>query len=43
MSIQVKSYVIYVFSGDDTLKTWDMRNFRKPVNVATGLTNYFAM
>ncbi|XP_038589787.1 WD repeat-containing protein 70 [Micropterus salmoides] len=29
--------------GDDTLKTWDLRNFRKPVNVANGLTNYFAM
>ncbi|XP_058474139.1 WD repeat-containing protein 70 [Solea solea] len=29
--------------GDDTLKTWDIRNFRKPVNVATGLTNCFAM
>lgn len=29
--------------GDDTLKMWDIRNFRKPVNVATGLTNYFAM
>ncbi|XP_029024081.1 WD repeat-containing protein 70 [Betta splendens] len=29
--------------GDDTLKTWDIRNFRKPVNTATGLTNYFAM
>ncbi|KAM7392879.1 hypothetical protein PAMA_007813 [Pampus argenteus] len=29
--------------GDDTLKMWDIRNFKKPVNVATGLTNYFAM
>ncbi|XP_034565779.1 WD repeat-containing protein 70 [Notolabrus celidotus] len=29
--------------GDDTLKLWDIRNFRKPVNVATGLTNYFSM
>ncbi|XP_060916895.1 WD repeat-containing protein 70 isoform X2 [Labrus mixtus] len=29
--------------GDDTLKMWDIRNFRKPVNVATGLTNYFTM
>uniref|UniRef100_A0A3Q3WIY2 WD repeat-containing protein 70 n=1 Tax=Mola mola TaxID=94237 RepID=A0A3Q3WIY2_MOLML len=29
--------------GDDTLKIWDIRNFRKPVNVATGLTNYFSM
>ncbi|XP_071321563.1 WD repeat-containing protein 70 isoform X3 [Trachinotus anak] len=29
--------------GDDTLKIWDIRNFRKPLNVATGLTNYFSM
>ncbi|KAK5878996.1 hypothetical protein CesoFtcFv8_024348 [Champsocephalus esox] len=29
--------------GDDTLKVWDIRNFKKPVNVATGLTNYFSM
>uniref|UniRef100_A0A8D3C259 WD repeat-containing protein 70 n=1 Tax=Scophthalmus maximus TaxID=52904 RepID=A0A8D3C259_SCOMX len=29
--------------GDDTLKMWDIRNFKKPVNVATGLTNNFAM
>ncbi|XP_034458814.1 WD repeat-containing protein 70 isoform X2 [Hippoglossus hippoglossus] len=29
--------------GDDTLKTWDIRNFRKPVNVATGLPNNFTM
>ncbi|KAM9841559.1 WD repeat-containing protein 70 isoform 2-T2 [Aulostomus maculatus] len=29
--------------GDDTLKIWDIRNFKKPVNVTTGLTNYFAM
>ncbi|XP_042365894.1 WD repeat-containing protein 70 [Plectropomus leopardus] len=29
--------------GDDTLKMWDIRNFKNPVNVATGLTNYFTM
>ncbi|TSM28185.1 WD repeat-containing protein 70 [Bagarius yarrelli] len=29
--------------GDDTLKTWDIRNFRKPLNVATGLCSYFPM
>ncbi|KAJ4926401.1 hypothetical protein JOQ06_008575 [Pogonophryne albipinna] len=29
--------------GDDTLKVWDIRNFKKPVNVAMGLTNYFSM
>ncbi|XP_031414203.1 WD repeat-containing protein 70 [Clupea harengus] len=29
--------------GDDTLKTWDIRNFKKPLNVATGLTSVFPM
>ncbi|KAI4892112.1 hypothetical protein NFI96_017896 [Prochilodus magdalenae] len=29
--------------GDDTLKMWDIRNFRKPLHVATGLTSYFPM
>ncbi|XP_036451049.1 WD repeat-containing protein 70 isoform X2 [Colossoma macropomum] len=29
--------------GDDTLKTWDIRNFKKPLQVATGLTSYFPM
>ncbi|MEQ2256519.1 WD repeat-containing protein 70 [Ilyodon furcidens] len=29
--------------GDDTLKIWDIRNFRKPVNEANRLTNYFSM
>uniref|UniRef100_A0A672ZGQ2 WD repeat-containing protein 70 n=1 Tax=Sphaeramia orbicularis TaxID=375764 RepID=A0A672ZGQ2_9TELE len=29
--------------GDDTLKTWDIRNFKKPVNMAAGLTNYFSV
>lgn len=29
--------------GDDTLKTWDMRNFKKPLNVATGLSSFFPM
>uniref|UniRef100_A0A8C6WQH1 WD repeat-containing protein 70 n=1 Tax=Neogobius melanostomus TaxID=47308 RepID=A0A8C6WQH1_9GOBI len=29
--------------GDDTLKLWDIRNFKKPVNVANGLTNYSEM
>ncbi|XP_056146586.1 WD repeat-containing protein 70 [Lampris incognitus] len=29
--------------GDDTLKMWDIRNFKTPLNVATGLTNYFSM
>uniref|UniRef100_A0A674ECS5 WD repeat-containing protein 70 n=1 Tax=Salmo trutta TaxID=8032 RepID=A0A674ECS5_SALTR len=29
--------------GDDTLKTWDIRNFKKPLNVATGLSTFFSM
>ncbi|XP_067834812.1 WD repeat-containing protein 70 isoform X2 [Heptranchias perlo] len=29
--------------GDDTIKTWDMRNFRNPLNVASGLLNFFPM
>ncbi|KAM9456323.1 WD repeat-containing protein 70 [Clarias gariepinus] len=29
--------------GDDTLKTWDIRNFKKPLNVATGLSSFFPM
>ncbi|KAM9517120.1 WD repeat-containing protein 70 [Salvelinus alpinus] len=29
--------------GDDTLKTWDIRNFKKPLNVATGLSAFFSM
>lgn len=33
----------FFFPGDDTLKVWDIRSFRKPVNEASGLTNYFSM
>ncbi|KAI2660185.1 WD repeat-containing protein 70 [Labeo rohita] len=29
--------------GDDTLKTWDMRNFRKPLAAVSGLTSFFPM
>ncbi len=29
--------------GDDTLKLWDLRNFKRPINVATGLVNYFPL
>ncbi|KAG8456694.1 hypothetical protein GDO86_002469 [Hymenochirus boettgeri] len=29
--------------GDDTLKTWDIRNFKTPLNMASGLENYFPM
>ncbi|XP_053304091.1 WD repeat-containing protein 70 isoform X2 [Spea bombifrons] len=27
--------------GDDTLKTWDIRNFKKPLHTASGLSNIF--
>ncbi|KAG9488427.1 hypothetical protein GDO78_007955 [Eleutherodactylus coqui] len=33
--------VIATRGGDDTLKTWDMRNFKKPIHMASGLPNYF--
>ncbi|KAM4708588.1 WD repeat-containing protein 70 isoform 1-T4 [Discoglossus pictus] len=29
--------------GDDTLKTWDIRNFKKSLNVVSGLSNFFPM
>ncbi|XP_048450292.1 WD repeat-containing protein 70 [Rhincodon typus] len=32
-----------LMKGDDTIKTWDMRNFRNPLNVASGLPNIFPM
>jgi hypothetical protein len=28
-------------SGDDSMKLWDLRNFKKPVNVALNLPNAF--
>lgn len=28
--------------GDDSLKTWDMRSFKKPLNVVNGLDNFFS-
>ncbi|XP_069483250.1 WD repeat-containing protein 70 isoform X1 [Ambystoma mexicanum] len=35
--------VLATRGGDDTLKTWDMRNFKKPLNVVSGLTSFFPM
>jgi WD40 repeat protein len=29
--------------GDDTMKVWDIRSFKRPVNVATGLQNFFSI
>ncbi|XP_051971961.1 WD repeat-containing protein 70-like [Xyrauchen texanus] len=29
--------------GDDSLKTWDIRNFRKPLGVVNGLNTFFPM
>lgn len=34
--------ILYVHVGDDTLKLWDIRSFKRPVNVVTGLDNIFA-
>ena len=32
----------FVFTlGDDTLKIWDLRNFKEYLNVAMNLTNYY--
>ena len=31
-----------ILVGDDTLKLWDIRSFKRPVNVVTGLDNMFA-
>nr|XP_054764325.1 WD repeat-containing protein 70-like [Lytechinus pictus] len=27
--------------GDDTMKSWDLRNFKRPVNVVTGLESFY--
>ncbi|XP_075444571.1 WD repeat-containing protein 70 isoform X2 [Ascaphus truei] len=35
--------VLATRGGDDSLKTWDIRNFKKPLNVASGLSSYFSM
>ena len=32
----------FIFTlGDDTLKIWDLRNFKEYLNVAMNLTNYY--
>ncbi|XP_034751799.1 WD repeat-containing protein 70 [Etheostoma cragini] len=43
LSFSYDGMILASRGGDDTLKMWDIRNFRSPVNVATGLTNYFTM
>ncbi|KAM4808354.1 WD repeat-containing protein 70 [Rhinophrynus dorsalis] len=35
--------VLATRGGDDTLKTWDIRNFKKPLNATSGLSNFFPM
>ncbi|XP_041436141.1 WD repeat-containing protein 70 isoform X1 [Xenopus laevis] len=35
--------VLATRGGDDTLKTWDIRKFKNPLNVASGLENFFPM
>ena len=39
------SYVclLHHSKGDDTLKLWDIRSFKRAVNVATGLQNFFSV
>ena len=32
---------VVVYTGDDTMKLWDLRNYKKPVNVADNLPNVF--
>lgn len=34
--------LLFVTPGDDTLKVWDLRAFKRPVNVATGLSTFFS-
>ncbi|XP_051907514.1 WD repeat-containing protein 70 isoform X1 [Hippocampus zosterae] len=43
LSFSYDGTVLASRGGDDTLKIWDIRNFKKPLNMANGLTNYFAM
>ncbi|XP_015195866.1 WD repeat-containing protein 70 isoform X1 [Lepisosteus oculatus] len=43
LSFSYDGTVLASRGGDDTLKTWDIRNFKKPLNVATGLSTFFPM
>ena len=45
MHLQILTENIYLTlsGGDDTLKLWDVRSFRKPVNAATDLFSRFEM
>lgn len=42
MDGQTTNTVYNFYLGDDTLKLWDIRSFKRPVNVVTGLDNMFA-
>ncbi|XP_054613357.1 WD repeat-containing protein 70 [Dunckerocampus dactyliophorus] len=43
LSFSYDGLILASRGGDDTLKIWDIRNFKKPLNMANGLTNYFPM
>lgn len=32
-----------ILTGDDTLKLWDMRNFKKPLKVRENLISYYTV
>ena len=32
---------VHTFTGDDTIKLWDIRSFKRPVNVVGNLNNFF--
>ncbi|XP_071490970.1 WD repeat-containing protein 70-like [Diadema antillarum] len=41
ISFSYDNQIFVTRGGDDTLKSWDIRNFKRPVNVATGLDNFY--
>ncbi|CAI8054115.1 WD repeat-containing protein 70 [Geodia barretti] len=44
ITIHHRKLRLFLFlKGDDTLKVWDIRSFKRPVNVATGLQNFFSV
>ncbi|XP_032874658.1 WD repeat-containing protein 70 [Amblyraja radiata] len=43
LSFSYDGYTLASRGGDDTIKTWDVRNFRNALNVATDLPNVYSM
>lgn len=43
LSFSYDGYTLASRGGDDTIKTWDVRNFRNALNVATDLPNIYPM